>query len=135
MSFRSQIPAADLNFVVSRNPALVIGSDLIPNQAAVDAYVAEVLSRYDSATDKLDVVMKEYFIALWGNGIDAYNMYRRTRKPNNMVPLIDPQANSTASFPRTMLYPANYVNLNSNATQRETTEQVFWDTNPAGSIR
>jgi hypothetical protein len=134
LSFRSLISQSDLDFVVARNPSLVIGSDLVPSAANVDAYVAEVLSNYDNATDKLDVVMKEYFIALWGNGIESYNMYRRTGKPNNTPPLIDPQAASTASFPRLMLYPANYVNLNSNATQRVTTEQVFWDNNAAGFI-
>lgn len=134
LSFRSFISQSDLDFVVARNPSLVIGSDLVPSAANVDAYVAEVLSNYDNATDKLDVVMKEYFIALWGNGLESYNMYRRTGKPNNTPPLIDPQAASTASFPRLMLYPANYVNLNSNATQRITTEQVFWDNNAAGFI-
>jgi hypothetical protein len=134
LSFSSAISASDLSFVVATTPSLVIGSDLLPKTADVDAYVAEVMSKYDSATDKLDVVMKEYFIALWGNGLEAYNMYRRTGKPNNMPPLIDPQAASTASFPRLMLYPADYVNLNSNANQRTTTEQVFWDNNAAGFI-
>ena len=30
--------------------------------------------------DRLNVIMKEYFIALWGNGIESYNNYRRTGK-------------------------------------------------------
>ncbi len=135
LSFSSLISSSDLEFVVSTTPSLVTGADLIPGQEAVDAYVAEVLNIYDNATDKLDVIAKEYMIALWTSGLENYNLYRRTGKPNNMPPLIDPQAASTASFPRTMLYPADYVNLNQNATQRETTEQVFWDNNPAGFIR
>ena len=61
---------------------------------------------------KLNIIMKEYYIALWGNGIDAINNYRRTGKPDNM------QFTRTAapgSFTRSMLYPANLVNLNLNA--------------------
>ena len=93
----------------------------------VDEYVDVVLADYDASTDKLDVVMKEYLIALYGNGLDAYNMYRRTGKPNNMMPGIDNQA--IDAFPRSMLYPADHVNLNANATQKGSlNELVFWDT-------
>lgn len=134
LSFQSLIPSTTLDRVVSSNPTTVLGSDLIPDATVVDAYVAEVLNRYDNAANPLDVVMKEYYIALMGNGIEVYNLYRRTGLPSNMPPLIDPQAASTAQFPRTALYPANYVNFNSNSDQRVTTDQVFWDTNPAGFI-
>ena len=43
-------------------------------QARIDGYVAKVLAQYDAATTndaKLNVIMKEYYIALWGNGVDA----------------------------------------------------------------
>ncbi len=100
---------------------------LLPDQDDIDTYVNNVLSLYDNATDKLDVVMKEYLISLLGNGLDAFNMYRRTGKPNNMMPGIDNQA--IDAFPRSLLLPSDHVNLNSNVTQKSGLgELVFWDT-------
>ncbi len=101
-------------------------------QTDIDAYIDLVMSMYDAAAtedDRLNVILKEYHIALWGNGVEAYNFYRRTGMPTNMQPTRDPSA---GDFPRLMFYPADYVNLNANASQRAITEQVFWDTNPAG---
>jgi len=104
-----------------------------PSDSTINAYVDEVLARYDGAADKLDVVMKEYHIALWGNGLEAYNGYRRTTFPSNLQPTLEA---ASGDFPRLMYYPADYLNLNENiSNQRELTEQVFWDTNPAGSIK
>lgn len=100
----------------------------------VDAYVQVVMDRYNAAADntgKLDVILKEYHIALWGNGIEAYNFYRRTGLPSGMQPTREP---SSGDFPRLMFYPSGYVNLNENASQKAITEQVFWDNNPAGFI-
>jgi len=116
----------------------VVGQDLdgndvtaeqayLPTDDDVQEYVDYVLAEYDAADadGKLDIVVKEYFIALWGNGIEAYNLYRRTGKPNNMMPSLEP---SPGEFIRSHFYPANYVNLNSNATQKNNlTERVFWD--------
>ncbi len=138
LSFESLIPAATLTRVIGSNPmdgSDILANTLIPSDSIITDYVTAVLDRYDAASDKLDVVMKEYYIASFGNGIEAYNLYRRTGKPNNMAPLIDPGAAATASFPRTMPYPNSFVTRNANVSQRETTTQVFWDTNPAGFIR
>lgn len=101
--------------------------------ADVDAYVEAVLGNYDAASpdDQLDIVAKEYHIALWGNGLEAYNMYRRTGLPSGMQPTREP---SPGDFVRSMFYPADYVNLNANASQKAITDQVFWDTNPPGFI-
>jgi hypothetical protein len=111
----------------------IFASALIPTQADIDAYVNVVLGRYDAAdTDgKLDVIMKEYLIAAWGNGIEAYNNYRRTGKPNKIQPGI---LTGFGDFIRTALYPGEHVNLNANANQKAVTEQVFWDNNPPGFI-
>lgn len=99
----------------------------------IDSYVDLVLDRYDAGdnNEKLEVIAKEYYIALFGNGLEAYNMYRRTGKPSNLQPSRSP---NPGSFYRSAFYPSNYVNVNINATQKEITEQVFWDTNPAGFI-
>lgn len=98
----------------------------VPNAEAIDAYVNFVLEKYDAADDdgKLDVIMKEYMIALWGNGLESYNNYRRTGKPNNMAPTLEP---NPGPFIRSAWYPANHVNLNANASQKELTQRVFWD--------
>ncbi len=105
----------------------------VPTAEDIDEYVTFVLDAYDAADEdgKLDVIMKEYMIALWGNGIDSYNNYRRTGKPDNMAPTLEP---GPGPFIRSAFLPANHVNLNANATQKELTEQVFWDTNSADFV-
>ncbi|NNE26263.1 MAG: SusD/RagB family nutrient-binding outer membrane lipoprotein [Saprospiraceae bacterium] len=95
----------------------------------IDEYVAFVLDQYDNASDKLNVVMKEYYIALWGNGLEAYNMWRRTGKPNNMAPSLEP---NPGGFIRTFFYPSDFVNRNATVEQKSLDMPVFWDTNPAG---
>lgn len=108
---------------------------LVPDQTRIDNYVNKVLALYDGAATnsaKMEVIMKEYYIALWGNGLDAWNNYRRTGKPGNMQPVKDP---NPGSFIRTMLYPSVYVNRNINAAPKTVDVQVFWDTNPAGFIK
>jgi hypothetical protein len=93
------------------------------------AYIAAVEAAYDAAADKLDVIGREFYVACWGNGIEAYNNYRRTSAPVNLQPTI--QLNPGVFF-RSYVYPAVYVNLNSTAVQKDptVTNKVFWDTNP-----
>ncbi len=96
----------------------------------VDDYVTFVLGQYDAAaddTERLDIIMKEYYIALWGNGLEAYNNYRRTGLPSDL----SDHVGTPGAFPRTFLYPATVVNTNSNISQKEITVRTFWDTNPA----
>ena len=84
---------------------------------------------FDAATDKMEVIATQYFIASYGNGIDAYNFYRRVGYPTKLQPNIEP---NPGGFIRSFFYPANYANTNSNATQKDNvTGQVFWDTNPS----
>jgi hypothetical protein len=114
------------------------GSDItfIPTQQYIDSYVKAVLDRYDSAPDndkKLNIIVKEYFIALWGNGIEAFNTYRRTGKPDDLQYALDP---NPGEFYRSFIYPGVYITRNSSAIQKTgNTQQVFWDNNPAGFIR
>ncbi len=111
-------------------------ASLIPTMTDVDEYVELVMGQFNSAAstdDKLDVVMKEYHIALWGNGLEAYNGLRRTTFPSGLQPTLELQS---GTFPRLMYYPADYLNLNANVSdQRNLADQVFWDTNPAGVIK
>ncbi len=111
-----------------------------PSTATIDNYVNTVLANYDAATTdaaRLDIIVKEYYIASWGNGIEPYNNYRRTGSPNNMQ-LTVTTANS-GIFLRSFLYPAVYMERNINApTQKNpgvAANKVFWDNNPDNFIK
>jgi hypothetical protein len=96
--------------------------------AQVDDYVNTVLSNYDAAlgsTSKLNIVMKEFHIASYGNGVEFFNAYRRTGMPTNMQPSL---SSSPGPFIRTFWYPSDHVTLNLNAKQKpDNTVKVFWD--------
>lgn len=109
--------------------------DLVPTSDDIEAYLDEVEARYTSASsddERLNIIIKEYYIALYGNGVEAYNTYRRTGKPDDLQPTItlDP-----STFIRSFLYPANAVQNNSSLSQKTTQAiPVFWDTNPDGFV-
>lgn len=106
-------------------------SNRTPSSTTITKYINYVMNEYDSAASndaKLDVVLKEFYLALWGNGLEAYNMYRRSSRPRDLQYTIQP---SPGPFIRSFLYPSVYVNLNSNAQQKSGfAVKVFWDTNP-----
>lgn len=131
--------AVELEMAVRQSISKVMASGaaqadtLAPSAADVDAYVQIVMDNFAAAANPLEVVIKEYHIALWGNGIETYNAVRRTTFPTNLQPTLE--ANS-GDFPRLMYYPADYLNLNASiSTQRALTDQVFWDKNAAGVIK
>ncbi|MBC2839613.1 SusD/RagB family nutrient-binding outer membrane lipoprotein [Robiginitalea sp. SC105] len=103
---------------------------LAPTQAEVDAHADLVDAAFDADTEGgWNVLAREFFTSLYGNGIDAYNFYRRTGYPTNLQPNVEPQP---GGFIRSFFYPANFVNNNSNVTQKSgVTSQVYWDTNPS----
>ena len=111
-----------------------LGEVFFPNYAETKAaYINAIKGKFDAATsnqERLDIITKEYLIALWGNALDAYNLYRRTGLPLNIQPAISP---APGEFPRTLLYPSVHVNRNENASQKALSTAVFWDTND-GSI-
>jgi len=100
--------------------------------AKVTSYINYVGTRYDAAATndtKMNVVGREYWLSLYGNGKEAYNLYRRTGKPNRMQPGLE---SITGSFVRSFLYPNNYMVTNTTAVQKkDLATQVFWDKNPA----
>ncbi|NNF35164.1 MAG: SusD/RagB family nutrient-binding outer membrane lipoprotein, partial [Saprospiraceae bacterium] len=67
----------------------------------------------------------EAYIARWGNAVETYNAYRRTGKPNNMQPGLDPDL--IGPFPRSLLRPSVHVNRNANVNQKSLQDLVFWD--------
>lgn len=112
---------------VTNNAGGQIFTTLTPPDLA--AYQTAVGALYDAASAKMDIIGKEYWIALWGNGVEAYNLYRRTSTPRSMQPTLQP---SSDPYFRSMVYPAVYANLNANAVQKDyaVTNKVFWDNNP-----
>lgn len=89
-------------------------------------YVGWVLNKYSlPATNKLELIVKEYYLASWGNGIEPYNNYRRTGYPSNFQPTLEPAA---SDFYSTAMYPGNSVVNNPNhPTNVGRTKKVFWD--------
>ncbi len=108
------------------------GADLsvAPTADDIADFIAEVQASYDAAVgnDKFNILAKEFFVSQFGNGIDAYNFYRRTGYPSDLQANLEPDP---GQFIRSFLYPAVYANNNSSVTQKgSVTTKVFWDTNP-----
>lgn len=125
----------------SINKVMVFGQTLatgptVPTFSDIEDYIDDVLALYDGGdtTAKLRVIVQQYFIALWCNGIEAYNTYRRTGQPDNVQPaarVADPGV-----FVRSNWYPQTATDSNSNLTQKSGVETpVFWDTNPEGFVK
>ena len=108
-----------------------VSHDDEPNSIVIENHRNAILASYDGASnseDRWNVVFEQYWIALYGNGIDAYNTYRRTGYPTSLQPNIEP---NPGGFVRSMPYPTNFVEFNSNASQKPNVGvKVFWDTNP-----
>jgi hypothetical protein len=102
-----------------------------PSETDVTDWIDGIIADFNAATgdDKMNIFADQYFVALYGGSVEAYNYYRKTGYPTNLAP--NWEANP-GPFPRTFLYPQNEVITNPNLTQKtDLTGQVFWDTNPA----
>jgi hypothetical protein len=101
--------------------------------AEVNSYVAARGAEWDAAAAnrKMKLIGREYWISLFGNGIESYNLYRRTGQPDRMQPALE---TDPGLFPRSLLYPNDFVVTNRFAEQKaDLGVRVFWDTNPAGN--
>jgi len=112
----------------------------IPSATQVNNYINLVLNNYDAAaTDnaRMNVVMTEYYLSLWGNGVEPYNNYRRTGKPDNAQ--IAQAVPNPGFFMRSFYYPSVFVNRNSNAPAQKSpgdaVNKVFWDNNPDDFVK
>ena len=96
------------------------------DQAEVDAYVNARLAAYIAAAstdEKLEILMEEKWIYEFGNGLEAYNDYRRTGYPVIPAP-IETNELELRRFP----YPDDELRTNPNApVQVEKNQPVFWD--------
>jgi hypothetical protein len=112
------------SFATSRAQTITPAS-LIPSTAA---YITAVQAAYDAASVKTDVIGREFWVAAFGNGVEAYNSYRRTSAPRNIQPMLQTGPGPwTRSFP----YPATYATLaGKEQKNNEVVNKVFWDGNP-----
>jgi hypothetical protein len=113
-----------------RNFATAKGFSLsATNSPSTTNYKTAVDGLFTAATNKLDVIGMEFYKVVWGNGIEAYNLYCRTSAFCNMQATL--QVNPGVWL-RTQVYPSAYVNLNQNAKQKDAQSVVktFWDNNP-----
>jgi SusD/RagB-like outer membrane lipoprotein len=115
-------------------------ASLLPTATQVNNYESLVLANYDSATSddsRLNSIMTEYYIALWGNGVEPYNNLRRTGKPSNMQ--LTQAVQNPGFFIRSFFYPSVFVNRNQNAPAQKNpgnaVNKVFWDNNPDDFIK
>lgn len=134
-SARSELNTGMFNsieYVISFGSAAVgEATALVPSTGSRTAYRNEVLARWDAATtdeERREIIIREYFLALWGNGLEAYNNYRRTTYPRDLQPHQEP---GPGKFYRSFTYPASYIQLNSNAEPQkaDNSVKVFWDNN------
>jgi hypothetical protein len=97
-----------------------------PTVDDVSLHANTIASAFDAdAAGGWNVLGQEFFVSLYGNGIDAYNFYRRTGYPNNLQPNLEPDP---GAYIRSLWYPSNFVNTNSSVNQKPDVEQpVFWD--------
>ncbi len=77
-----------------------------------------------SPSRKLELIIKEFYIASWGNGLEPYNNYRRTGYPSNMQPTLEV---NSGLFYNSALYPANATSNNPNAPKADRNKRIFWD--------
>jgi hypothetical protein len=112
-----------------------VTSPLAPTSSDVDNYVDEVMTSYDNTgtdEERLNIIITEFYIAGFGNSIEAYNAYRRTGYPSDLQIPIE---NDNPTFPRSYLYSRDAIQLNSSFSQKQVTDKIFWDTNPDGFIK
>lgn len=98
--------------------------DYVALESQKTAYLTFIENAYNNTNNKLELIIKEYYLAAWGNGIEPYNNYRRTGYPSNFQPTLEP---ISGAYYSTALYPASVANNNPNAPSNVRTKKVFWD--------
>ncbi len=117
---------AKVQSFISKDPDANL--DYVPTEEDVNDFLALIESDFENAdiNGKWDVLGEQFFVTIFGNGIESYNFYRRTGFPRTLQPNLDP---NPGTFIRSLFYPANSVNTNSNMTQKpDQAQPVFWDT-------
>ena len=100
-----------------------------PTDEDIDTYVMAVKEKYDAADmeGKLEIIIDQFFVAIYGNGIEAYTSFRRTGYPI-LQPVVD--NNEAGPFPLRLVYVVDELGSNKNMPSESlTTNPVFWDIN------
>lgn len=99
--------------------------------ATISAFATKYANAFTAAdaAGKLNIVMTQKYIGLFGNGMEAYNDYRRTA-----LPVLPPPVSPLNVFPLRLSYSSTELSTNStvtsNASALQTAQQftpVFWD--------
>ncbi|MEX0769084.1 MAG: SusD/RagB family nutrient-binding outer membrane lipoprotein [Balneolaceae bacterium] len=126
--------ALELSFeaVLGYGAAQAAGSGFEPSEGAVNTYINTVVDdRFDSQ-GPMRTINKEYYLALWPNGIETYNLLRRTGFGNRNHPdkLQPARANNPGDWYRTLSYPSDLIDRNSNVGPKDNRRVgPFWDPN------
>lgn len=98
-----------------------------PTDADIQAYLDQVNAKYSA--DPLRTIAVEYYLAAFPNGLEAYNLLRRTGYPAREDGLQPARNADPGDFYRTFLYPASLESRNSNvSTKPSNLVRTFWDT-------
>ena len=113
----------------NNEPLPIFSGELVPTAADITEFVNSQASQVtNTSDDSWNILAEQYFVNLYGDGIDAYNFYRRTGYPKTLQFNIE---SASGSFVRSFLYPANEATSNNNIIQKENVSvKVFWDNNP-----
>ncbi len=104
--------------------------DYIPSGAEVSEFLTSISESFTNANtnDKWDILARQQLVSHYGNGLDSYNMYRRTGYPYTLQYFLNPDP---GAFIRSLFYPDAALE-GGQVTQKPNVEvQVFWDTNNA----
>ncbi len=100
--------------------------------ADIENYIRKVTDKWDTNTSdnaRLHNIAKEYYLALWTNGLEAYNLMRRTGYPES-EDLQPAENDAPGTWYRSFRYPAAMVDRNSNVSQKDASGYgtgPFWD--------
>lgn len=124
-----------INFGLATDPN--INASAVPDATEVDAYVQSILASYDtpdpdntnSTPDdnlRFAIIMEQSWVALFGNGFEAYNSYRRTGYPDFAAYGAE-SISPLGPFPVRLPMSIAELQGNSNASNTPVTQAVFWD--------
>ena len=104
---------------------------------AAVTYRTAVGARYDAAaddTERLRTIVKEYYLAAFPNGYEAYNAMRRTGFPSRADGIQSAFDPNPGKFWLTLGYPASLVNRNRNVDAKTDNHvRTFWDNQGAAN--
>jgi hypothetical protein len=123
-----QITTGTIN-VDTTTPAATAINWRSPLSDDITRYINRAKAAYTAQAtnaERMNYIAREHWISLFGNGVEAYNLYRRTGLPTGMQPTVNP---SPGPFPRTFWYPNAFEARNSQVEQKPDLKgKVFWDT-------